>query len=1136
MASIESKAYRLRGIPEHLNRLGVAQIISTFIPGGDQRDVDVASLALCCRTWASPRTKTATLSFKKLPDTVNGDPTAGEWPLRIPALAKSLLLDDIRLASHPVGSWQPHGKDKSFMWVRDALPQLVPNVKFILYGYDTRLAESKSFQTVSDIALSFIHTLQQGGWTSSGHRRLLFFAHSLGGIVLKESLSYIILEGQSNRDALIKEISTESLFIERLEEQFSGISHLQNMKLLWAYETKTTHVVVVHLAVFVSRLSATSQRCDFDSGSTIQINANHSDMVRFSQGNELIDRIAYKLQNMLGGDVAKAGEEASNPAIGPTTAFRENNQRVQVLVNHVDPALDAEFRNINSIIQSIRAPKRDSRLEQIDAAVGHSFHWAFDKSSVGLTSWLQNDEKLFWISGKPASGKSTFMKYLHSHPLTSEYLRTWYRRDNRVRASFFFHHRGTAIQKSLEGLYLAILSQTLEQAPQLFLMIQPILTLSYQTVMHKSKLGSLSLDLEDLVKFCMVDQDPDISRQFQKLLLYPFQQVYLRRDDLLAVYNSDKINKIDKCHEPHYTDFIVSKIERPWARTREFISLLNNWLGVFDPEEQFSMFKGLLMARGRRKRTHSVHIERQLAKLLHQAINRIANQRLIDLDFCIFIDALDEHDGPPEFISRCIKEIVSFEGSHTRIKILFSSRPWHIQIHDFTEDDICDLCLQMILPNKPGSAEVLRLTEEIIKRARGVFLWVKLVLNDLLEEADTLIVSGRDVKDIQAALLEILNSLFNDLGQYYKTIIERIPYSSRWEAYCLLEVVSKATEAIYLSQISDILLCAMVQDIKDVSRQEHAPRRYTKEQLRTHSGGLIEIVRSDELQLLHQTLVEFVQLPEFRNLILGERCRMTEENGVSMLLKYKVLGFYTRFTQPPSLRASVVMSKATTKKRVYPLFKGLSLIVPAEVKDFPKYLRNAYYSTLETAPLGGLKLLLKDTLEYDKGASSTTEAPLVFLVFMHMIESRQVPGLLVLMDYLHYNAILETTEHQIHMKSAIDFCRRVRTAFFSPRCNFDICMGGFVLRHTNSHFSELMVSHSAVQALHISSHYDITKYLVENGADSNGTTSNMLTPLDCWVKSLRNCKSCLNNRSAVALLIQHGGRLNTSTKPEWKES
>lgn len=183
-----------------------------------------------------------------------------------------------------MGSWQPRGADKSFMWIRDALPDLVPNVRFVLYGYETTLAGSKSFQSVSDIALSFIHTLQQGGWASAGHRKLLFLAHSLGGIVLKEAFRMLadsgvmdqmiltrtkgaiffgvpsqgldvsdldnMLKDQPNKDALVREISDKSRFLETLEEQFSGITHLRKMKLFWAYETETTPTVTVCLLYY----------------------------------------------------------------------------------------------------------------------------------------------------------------------------------------------------------------------------------------------------------------------------------------------------------------------------------------------------------------------------------------------------------------------------------------------------------------------------------------------------------------------------------------------------------------------------------------------------------------------------------------------------------------------------------------------------------------------------------------------------------------------------------------------------------------------------------------------------------------------------------------------------------------------
>jgi hypothetical protein len=42
------------------------------------------------------------------------------------------------------------------MWLRDQLPHDLKQIRSILYGYDTKLLMSESFQTVEDLALSLI--------------------------------------------------------------------------------------------------------------------------------------------------------------------------------------------------------------------------------------------------------------------------------------------------------------------------------------------------------------------------------------------------------------------------------------------------------------------------------------------------------------------------------------------------------------------------------------------------------------------------------------------------------------------------------------------------------------------------------------------------------------------------------------------------------------------------------------------------------------------------------------------------------------------------------------------------------------------------------------------------------------------
>lgn len=69
-------------------------------------------------------------------------------------------------------------------------------------------------------------------------------------------------------------------------------------------------------------------------------------MVKFSQGNEAVDRIAYKLRDMLESDVAKVYETLNNPASERITALHEHNQGAEKVMKPVDNSLDPEFWDI----------------------------------------------------------------------------------------------------------------------------------------------------------------------------------------------------------------------------------------------------------------------------------------------------------------------------------------------------------------------------------------------------------------------------------------------------------------------------------------------------------------------------------------------------------------------------------------------------------------------------------------------------------------------------------------------------------------------------------------------------------------------------------------------------------------------
>ena len=76
-----------------------------------------------------------------------------------------------------------------------------------------------------------------------------------------------------------------------------------------------------------------------------------------------------------------------------------------------------------------------------------------DDIAVKLRSWLKDDgDNVFWITGKPGSGKSTFMKFLRDHDGTHALLQEWAREDLLVTADHFFWLPGTPLQNSFEGL------------------------------------------------------------------------------------------------------------------------------------------------------------------------------------------------------------------------------------------------------------------------------------------------------------------------------------------------------------------------------------------------------------------------------------------------------------------------------------------------------------------------------------------------------------------------------------------------------------------------------------------------------------------------------------------------------------
>lgn len=162
------------------------------------------------------------------------------------------------------------------MWIRDSLPKDLPDTRAIIYGFDTKLVASRSFQSISDLASEFVNHLETYGGPRGRMKSTAFLAHSLGGLVLKQALVQLgqdsretyksLLRGviffgvpnlgmnqehfraivQNNaNEALVDDITRGSGFLDRLNKEFRDSPFKEHMQCIWAYETSESPTVTV---------------------------------------------------------------------------------------------------------------------------------------------------------------------------------------------------------------------------------------------------------------------------------------------------------------------------------------------------------------------------------------------------------------------------------------------------------------------------------------------------------------------------------------------------------------------------------------------------------------------------------------------------------------------------------------------------------------------------------------------------------------------------------------------------------------------------------------------------------------------------------------------------------------------------
>ncbi|KAH9236527.1 hypothetical protein K456DRAFT_1736659 [Colletotrichum gloeosporioides 23] len=204
--------------------------------------------------------------------------------------------------------------------------------------------------------------------------------------------------------------------------------------------------------------------------------------------------------------------------------FGRVNELTKALTSFAEEA--RTHRITRTILESLHFTQIKERQNEIPKAHKDTFEWIFRDDTPGQFSrWLQESSGIFWITGKPGSGKSTLMKFILGHETTRDLSNIWANSKPLLIASHFFWFGGTKMQKSQEGLLRTLLFQILSNAPELTSRVLPDRALGQFKYLESWSLEELSEAFDRLQAlpaipyriFILVDELDEYSDQGTKL-------------------------------------------------------------------------------------------------------------------------------------------------------------------------------------------------------------------------------------------------------------------------------------------------------------------------------------------------------------------------------------------------------------------------------------------------------------------------------------------------------------------------------------------------------------------------------------------------------------------------------------------
>ncbi|KAH8898200.1 hypothetical protein GQ53DRAFT_802609 [Thozetella sp. PMI_491] len=382
----------------------------------------------------------------------------------------------------------------SVFWPRDLLKQSVPNARVLTYGYDShvrhKLGASMNQSTAYDIAWDFLVALEANR-RDFPERRLIFVAHSLGGIIVMETLRRSKHASQHASQGCFKSVCEATIGI-----IFFGTPHngADPRTFLSSLAEKLCRFIGVQVnqriidTLFPSSERLRELRDEFPSLAQSYGWIIHSFQEQYSLrwlGRKVVDdwsstmyAPAFEVAEHIGRDHRnmcrflgmedveyKKFEAAFTRIVHEHSKRQSQHNTASVSEPQPGPASQQQARfqpeadrRRETLWNSLWFDQLEARRTDLARAHANTCEWFLEADY--FRDWITAPHPdLLWVKGKPGSGKSTLFNFLHTKLLRSHAQYTT--------LTFFFHARGTDLQKSTTGMYRSLLWQLLRDHPDL---------------------------------------------------------------------------------------------------------------------------------------------------------------------------------------------------------------------------------------------------------------------------------------------------------------------------------------------------------------------------------------------------------------------------------------------------------------------------------------------------------------------------------------------------------------------------------------------------------------------------------------------------------------------------------------------